>query len=229
MRNLLCAAALGVATLAAGNAGAAQNWYAGLEGGITFPEKSHFFGETSTMDGDATFKDGYMIGGVMGYDFGGFRAEGELVYRRNSAKDVTFINDAGLGVASGVGPLHGEYSAGGHSDSFAGMVNGYYDIGTDWVVHPYIGVGIGLAGVKFSDVNANGAVALQGSKTEFAYQGIVGLRWAISDQVGMSFDYRYFATGHVDVGDGLNDSVRADKYRSHTLSLGLHYNFGMMQ
>ena len=227
MRNLLCVAALGTTMLVAVNASAAQNWYIGAEGGLTFNSKSGLTGLGSTMDGDVSYKDGYVFGGVLGYDFGGFRLEGEVAHRYNKAKAFNITNDGGVGTAAGVGTLSGAYDAtGGAAKVTSAMANGYVDFGPDWVVHPYLGAGIGVAGARFSDMRVGTADFVQGSNTVLAYQGIAGLRWAISDAVDLVADYRYFATGHINVGDGRNFGVRVDKYRSHTVMIGLHYKFG---
>lgn len=227
MRNLICATALGMAMLVAGNASADQNWYIGGEGGLTFNSKSGLTGLGSNMDGDVSFKDGYVFGGVLGYDFGGFRLEGEVAQRHNKAKAFNIVNDGGIGDDLDESPMSGAYNAtGGKAKVTSGMANAYLDFGKDWVVHPYIGAGIGIAGFKFSDMSVGPAVFVQGNNTVMAYQGIAGLRWAISNAVDLVADYRYFATGHVNVGDGRDYGVSVDKYRSHTVMLGLHYKFG---
>lgn len=86
-----------------------------------------------------------------------------------------------------------------------------------YLVAPYIGGGIGFASanakwqgvVNQSQNNTHGTV--------LAYQGIAGLRFAVTDEIAVNLDYRYFSI------DKLN--VLAKRLRSHTGNVGITYRF----
>jgi len=119
-----------------------------------------------------SFDPGYNVGGAVGYDFGKFRAEGEITYR---SSDLDTANGAAVTVDSDVSAL-----------SF--MANGYYDheMGNSPLT-PYVGFGMGVVD---SDLNVTGTSV--GSETNFAYQFMLGLGYGITPNVVMTGGYRYF-------------------------------------
>ena len=105
MRNYLLAAAAAAAFATPAMARDGSG-YVGLEGGALFPKSQHvnatvdFTNPLVTDIGDtrvATIKNktGYDVDLIGGYDFGMFRLEGELGYKRSSLKSARF-NDAFL-------------------------------------------------------------------------------------------------------------------------------------
>ena len=106
---------------------------------------------------------------------------------------LTITQDAGLGVALGLGDLDGLSGAGeGDVGAFTFMVNGYYALDLD-KFRPYVGVGVGGAYVS-ADVSVLGVKLVDDNDTVFAYQGIVGLEYRLSDSVAFGARYAYFAT-----------------------------------
>src|SRR4051794_26268687 len=111
---LATAAALAIATPATAKD---NSGYVGIEGGVLFPKSQSVSGTidftTTGTPGPVDFgpsrvatvksKTGYDLDFVGGYDFGMFRVEGELGYKRAKAKSVrisdAFINalNAGAG------------------------------------------------------------------------------------------------------------------------------------
>jgi opacity protein-like surface antigen len=64
---------------------------------------------------------------------------------------------------------------------------------------------------------------LDDGKTVFAYQGIAGVNDAITDNLSLNAEYRYFATADVDVQSG---TVKSDvEYRTHNILAGARYTF----
>ena len=137
---------------------------------------------------------GWAAGGKVGYDFVGPRVELEGVYRNNQ-HNVSF---AGRAIDQKIGQA-------------AALVNLLYDFAPASVITPYIGAG---AGVAFIDSDSS-----LGS-TQFAYQGIIGLGWNVSDMFRVDLDGRYYGTS--------NPSVGGTTWNNNNFSvmLGLQIKFG---
>jgi opacity protein-like surface antigen len=99
---------------------------------------------------------------------------------------------------------------------------------------PYIGGG---AGFSMSILDADPIIAnntfVHGSDVDgvFAYQGFAGVRWALSDNMGLSVEYRYFGADSPDFesdwddfGFG-SDSIRFGRTNTHSLSLVFDFKF----
>ena len=269
---LATAAAVIIATPAAARD---NSGYVGLEGGVMFPRSNHGdalvdFTTTQTpatpvlpVPLDQTFdnifsvkyKTGYDVDLIGGYDFGMFRLEGELGYKRSSLKSFrvsdsdiatlnTILNRPSVAPDPGAPGLPALSSAdldlNGHVSVLSGMVNALLDVGDDAGFGAYAGGGFGRARVKL----------LGDSDNAWAWQVIAGLRYAISPNIDVGLKYRYFQTGKLDFADDsafalsgnpalidasgtpvtqtTNAVVATDfsnKFRSHSLLLSLVYNF----
>lgn len=147
--------------------------------GLEGPYITAFGGWNNTEDNSAPDTDGGWLGGVaVGGKTKWARAELEVSYRNN---DI-------------------DGAAGGDVDSVAGMANAYYDLENDTRFTPYIGAGIGIAHVDFDTAGGD-------ESTEFAYQGIAGVNYAIDARWHVGAEYRYFATTEVDSTDYDNHAV----------------------
>ena len=149
----------------------------------------------------------------LGYDFGNIRAEVEGSYAHND-------------VSSTVGaPLWG---AGGNIRTWGVLFNGFYDIktGTPWT--PYIGggIGVGFVHASLSGTRPPGtAVGLyNGSDTAFAYQAIGGVSYALTPQLSLTADYRYFAT--TDATFTSNGTKWNVENANHIITAGVRWSFG---
>ena len=111
---------------------------------------------------------GWAVGGKAGYDFVGPRVELEVGY----GQIPTSANIPGTAINGKIGQL-------------TAMANRLYDFCPSSVVTPYIGAG---AGVAFVDSNAS-----LGS-TQFAYQGMIGLAYNVSDSLRFMVEGRYVGT-----------------------------------
>ncbi len=111
---------------------------------------------------------GWAVGGKAGYDFVGPRLELEASYGQIPVS----ANIPGTAINGKVGQL-------------AVMANILYDFMPTSVITPYIGAG---AGIAFVDSNSS-----LGS-TQFAYQGIVGVAYNVSEQLRFMIEGRYFGT-----------------------------------
>ncbi|NBX67249.1 MAG: porin family protein [Proteobacteria bacterium] len=212
MRKVLFLASAVVALFAVQPAHA-DDWRSGLyiKGGVGLA----YSRDQEYADGvnrrETELKNGYSVQGAVGYDYGMFRSELELSYRRNDVDGHT-RNGVTLG------------NPGGDSESFAGMINGYVDIPTGTVVTPYVGAGVGFARVDANEYDTSGVDFLDDGETDFAYQGIAGLDFAIDDALSLYTEYKYFAVDNSEVRTVANNPSDLD-YDSHSVSVGLRYSF----
>jgi opacity protein-like surface antigen len=219
MRNILLAAvaAAALATPALARDGAP---YIGIEGGIVQPQDFDLKVRTNnplirpgngfTID----MKKGLDADVLAGYDFGLFRLEGELGYKKLVGDTIRLDNDLAddLGV---VDPIIGNADNG---RVWSLMANGLLDFGNDDGLSGYIGAGLGRARVKFAGDR----------DSAFAGQIIAGVRQAITPNLDLGVKYRYFRTARLNFGDSFDDGTvfgASGKLRTHSLLASLIYNF----
>ncbi len=191
MRTVILSAVAAVVWLIAAGTASAQNFYAGLHGGLNFTHDGEFAGIS-----DLTYEPGAAVGGVFGYRLNpNVRFDAELTYRVNDLDEFVGI------------PVVGEVR------SLAFLVNGYYDIPVGSNMIPYIGGGLGVANVEFESAGED-------DDTVFAFQIGAGLGYAVTPNVTLSLDYRFFGTENPDLGGGVDF-----EYLNSTLLLGLRYAF----
>jgi opacity protein-like surface antigen len=218
MRTFALAMALASTALAAPAVARDHTWYAGVEGGLIHIEDSKF-----DVSGDAIsdrddflnldYKTGLDLDIIGGYDFGLIRGEFEAGYKRASIDEVSFLN---TGVAS---------DSGGHVRAFSAMANALVDIGDENGLSGYFGGGLGLANVRYRlHFNEPGNVG-NGSDSDrsFAYQAIVGVRHAVSDNIDVGVKYRYFVAPKLNFD--IIDGEAKTRFRSHSLLASLVFNF----
>ena len=234
MRKYLLATAAAAAVIATPAAARDGSLYLGIEGGVMFPRDNdsdldvNFTTTNDTVPGggvlppgipagpaDTTFGDafgidyktGYDLDAILGYDFGFFRVEGELGYKRASIdefdfdqSDLTALN-AALNRPS-VAPDPGapglpalvatDFDLDGKVSVLSGMVNALADFGDEDGLSFYAGGGFGRARVK----------TLGDSDSAWAWQLIAGARFALSPNIDLGLKYRYFRTGRLNfIGD----------------------------
>ena len=137
MRKLALAAALASTALATPALARDKSWYVGAEtGGMIVEDLDFDFddGSASTVDMDT----GVDVGGQIGYDFGAFRLETEVAYKRAEV-------DGGSDDAT----------------SLSFMVNGLLDFGPDDGLQGFVGGGAGVARTKFSGLDSDTGFAWQ--------------------------------------------------------------------
>jgi len=239
MRKYLLAgaAALIVATPAAARD---NSGYFGIEGGVLFPKSqsvdaSADFTDPLVSDIDDTrvarfkSKTGYDIDAIAGYDFGMFRLEGELGYKRAKLKSGSFNSAFLTALNTGAGDVFtdDDVDVNGRTSVLSGMVNGLLDFGDDNGISGSVGAGIGRARVKqFGDRDS-----------AWAYQLLAGVRTAVSENIDIGLKYRYFRTGKLnfnddfdfDGGTGSGGTVFFDgsnRFSSHSLLASLIFNIG---
>lgn len=208
MRGLLLGAAAAVLLPFSAQAAATEGFYVGAGAGVNWTQESDLR-DYPTVGSGLTEK--FKLGGVGSLSAGyatalGLRSELEFAWRwRNSVKETDSASPA-------------LRNLGGKTSSIAFMGNLLYDVDTGTPVTPYVGVGAGIAQVRKT---------LRGVSDEdwkFAYQGIVGAAYKMTDAVALTLDYRYFAT--VDPNFDLGPVTSKGEYQNHTFMVGLRYSFG---
>ena len=132
-------------------------------------------------------------------------------------------------------------------DSFSGditshsvMANAYWDIPLQMTgFQPFIGGGLGWAGNRMKDIStADGGVFLlpEGEVSNFAWQAMAGVSFAVSQQATVDVFYRYFDGGKLQVEEGpvlFDDGTPAGPYtgargelNAHELVLSLRWTLG---
>jgi opacity protein-like surface antigen len=169
---------------------------------------------THFEDGTATDRDhhaeGFDVGGRVGVKNGPWRSEVEVNYRRNDVNSIT----------AGTDP-----KASGSTQAFTFLGNAIYDFdmpGWSWTT-PHVGAGIGVAHLTAKQRIA-GATVLNSSDTQFAYQGIAGLRVPLAPSWALDLDYRYLATTDPTYRSPAGNRV-SSAYSTHNVVLSLTYSF----
>lgn len=232
MRKLAITVALASTALASPALARDDQWYVGVDGGAMIVEDLNLNIANTTVGANAPTpiqgkmdtKHGYDFGGVVGYDFGGFRLETEVSWRE---ADVTSFTSAVAAIPSGAGaPLQaaGTYRVNGDANALAFMVNGFLDFGDDDGIQGFVGGGAGIARV---DVHSIFALPpwLDDSDTGFAWQALAGVRAPLSDHWDVGLKYRFFNAPDVNLVDRLGRNVDT-RFRSHSILGSLIYNFG---
>ncbi|HUC67411.1 MAG TPA: OmpA family protein [Stellaceae bacterium] len=164
-------------------------------------------GNQATLNTDP----GYMINTGPGYAFGnGFRAEIDLGYRHNDAKNVTLPG-------GGNTPTSLNLKANAAARSY--MVDGLYDFhigGTSWT--PYIGFGVGAANVRVNNI---------GSDTPFAWQAMAGVEYPVTRRVYLGIGYKYLATEDLHLRTTSANLSSHAEYQDHAAMLTFRLKFGV--
>ena len=140
---------------------------------------------------------GWAAGGKVGYDFVGPRVELEGLYRSNTGTGNVLF-------PGGVANVRGRI------DQVSVMANLLYDFMPTSAFTPFIGAG---AGIAFVDSTIQGCNMCS---TQFAYQGIIGVAWNITEAFRVSLDGRYYGT--TNPGAYTNNNIMT--------MLSLSYKFG---
>jgi opacity protein-like surface antigen len=225
-KHLLAASA--VAALASPAFAAADGPYIGVEGGVTFPRTSDLdvvLNNTTTYDNgyDVKYKDGYDVDAILGYKLGPIRLEGEAGYKRAKVKSLgastPLITD--VGTAAGTTATADDFSVGNRIGIKTLMANALLDGNFGGGFGGYVGGGAGRAWANQSG----------DSDSAWAFQGIAGLRYALTPNVDAGVKYRYFHTAKLGFDDAFTVNAvpfttsTSGNYDSHSVLASLTYNF----
>jgi len=234
MRRLGIAIAFATTALATPAAARDGAPYIGVEGGPMLLEDTDFDLAIGANDQSATVttdhRYGFDVDGIAGYDFGLFRVEGELAYKRASAKEISI---------GGSVPFR-ERDASGRNTALSAMLNGLVDAGGDGGIRGYAGLGVGFARVQVRATSDLGDLSIRGTDSGLAWQAIAGLGFPVSDNIELGLKYRFFNVRKLKFSDDdgiaclpvttaclANQPISAQgRWRSHSLLASLIYNFG---
>ncbi|MET4699191.1 OOP family OmpA-OmpF porin [Constrictibacter sp. MBR-5] len=155
---------------------------------------------------EVTFDNPGWFGALsLGYDFGWPRVELEGNFRSNNPDGDSTWESANKRAHRNI-------------DTYGLMANVIVDLDFGFPVVPYVGAGAGAAYVDTSF----------GSNTNFAYQGIAGLGYAITPNMTAFVDYRYFVVdGFKMTQENPGRDVQIDDdLEHHSVLAGIRYTFG---
>ena len=175
----------------------AEGAYIGGQLGIAFLDDSELSDQFESVD--LEFDPDIAVGGILGYDYGLLRFEGEVIYRTNDLDSIDNMKVSG------------------DSSSLGFLVNIYRKIETDTPFSLYFGGGIGFADL---DLEIDGS-DFDDDDRVLAYQFGAGIGFSMSDVVTIDLGYRYFATEEADWEFEELDS----DHSSHDFLLGIRYIF----
>jgi opacity protein-like surface antigen len=233
-KYLLAATAVTAVTAAATPAFAgADGPYVGIEGGVTIPNSTDY--DVTLTNGTTTtsttydkgynvkYKKGYDVDLLAGYKLGLLRLEAEGGYQRAKVKSLgvssSILTD--VGTATGTTVTASNFPVGNHIGVTKLMANALVDGDFGGGFGGYAGGGVGRAWTKFSGDKDNA----------WAYQGIAGLRYAVTPNLDAGVKYEYFRTGKLNFDDafavnGTNyTSTAKGHYASNNILASLVYNF----
>jgi OmpA-OmpF porin, OOP family len=231
MRKLAIALALASTTLATPAFARDHSPYVGVEAGGMLVEDQDFGYTDNTIAIGRGIANAYTVNYglgwdvdfIGGYDFGVFRVEGELGYKRAKVDSVT--TDARIAPAGTGGNLDG-----GHISVFSAMANVLLDFGNQDALSGYIGGGAGLGSFKLhAATSPAGGPAVADSDSRPAFQVIAGIRYALTPNIDLGLKYRYFTATNLKFND-TNPVTQSPftlngDYRSNSLLASLTYNF----
>jgi OmpA-OmpF porin, OOP family len=201
------------------SAARADGFYVNLHGGPRYLEDANLSRDPHGGPLDVGRLHFDNIGGTVGiaggYDWdNGLAVESEFAYRRNGLDHDEFHGDST--------DLDGTLS------SYTLLANLYYrlDTGTDFT--PYVGGGVGISLLDLDMKRGNeGRFHALDTDTQFAYQGIAGLAYAVAPHWSVGVEYRFFGTqdpSFIDHPDG-NRVWTETVYHAHELLFGISYSF----
>ena len=186
--------------------------YVSVFGGASFPENVKT--NISSLDYSVDLKTGYLLGGAIGMNITEM-IRGEVELSHSSWKADSFVRTGGKSDSGSVaGSINSTYV----------LANVWVDINNDTAFTPYAGGG---AGVGWADGNAKFSGGGYGNgEAGFAFQLGVGLKYDLTENIGLDLGYRYKSILGVDFQDlGSTNVYKSGDVSSHDVQLGLTYSF----
>ena len=167
------------------------------------------------LSGVVEFDPGFAVGGAVGYRFQEYlRAELNLSYRQADIDKLTVLGY----VLEGAGDV----------GAFTTLVNLYYDINLGLPVTPYVGAGIGIALIDVDSDSAANVLIVNDDSTEFAWNVMAGAASSATDNVDLTFGYRYLSSTDAKLDAtvvGVGNFTMDAEFGVHEVMFGARYNF----
>ncbi len=113
--------------------------------------------------------------------------------------------------------------------AWSALVNGYLDLGSWYRLSPYIGAGAGVARVRTSDYQSSIAPPFTGdlsnNQWNFAWAGMAGVGFAISNNVLVDVGYRYVNFGDVQTATDAAGTMTFKNIAAHEVRVGFRWSF----
>jgi outer membrane protein OmpA-like peptidoglycan-associated protein len=184
-----------------------------LEGTVVFPGPV-------TTGVDAEFETGWVGVGSIGYAWDNWRLEFELGYRDQTTDSISFGGVTGTAFAD--------------VSHFSQMINLIWDIPLSDNFSMSLGAGVGGAFLNYEVGGTTGLGSFFVGDDDdyvFAYQGIAGLAYDISDRMEIFAEYRFFGVDEFSAAGGSVQPVGApvfigdDDIENHAALFGVRYHF----
>ena len=221
-RNIALAATVAACAIAVPAQARDGAGYVGVDLGYVIPQDSKI--EVRTFDQAITVdnKNGWGADVLIGYDWGVIRTEAELGRQQWSVKDIAVSPAAGAFLL----PIGNSPDADGKTKVTTAMANALLDFGGNGGIGGYVGAGAGRAWLD-THMATSGSAAnfLDDSDSAWAWQGIAGVRFPVSDNVELGVKYKYLNTHQFRLVDALGRTNQFDA-KSHSFMASLLVNFG---
>lgn len=209
---MISVSAASIAPAAFANPNTDGNWYGALGVGANYEHEASF--SRGTARNDVDFDWSWAAEGALGYKYGnGLRTEIEISHK--GSNDVDSIS--------------GTLTPDGDSDSWAAMMNVYYDIDMfdNTRFMPYMGAGIGA--VRSNYDHAGPAVGLatyvDDSSIDLGWQVMAGMTYQATDMLDLYAQYKYMSVVNPEYDSTVVTGVEGD-YDTSTITAGIRINFG---
>ncbi len=105
------------------------------------------------------------------------------------------------------------------------MANAFYDFRTGSAFTPYLGGGVGLSHISWgNDFRGENHLIFDGSGTEFAWQGIAGIAYAVTQRLELTMDVRVKgSSGYSFRGPLAGYDITKFDYMTRSLFFGVRY------
>ncbi|MFM8753668.1 MAG: outer membrane protein, partial [Phenylobacterium sp.] len=255
--KLLAGAALAAVTIATGASAREVGWYGALDLGYHWPAgidatssnnaangKPYNWSINQAEDWSGFARLGYQVSSNWRVELeGGYRAGSIDSIRGGASNAILGLCTAGV-VRTTAAPNCG--SPTGDVQSLTLMGNVIYDILPDSALNPFIGVGVGVNQTQldtvvgqFSTITPVGPAAtaanpaiqnltIDDDDVAFAWQGIAGVAWAITDRLDADLTYRYLSGSDLTFASrgshALQPGAFDGAYEDQSLTIGLRYS-----
>jgi opacity protein-like surface antigen len=199
----------------------------------TYYDVGGTFGGTGTQDTlQATFrfKDAFIVGGAIGYDFGVIRPDLEVSYARNSLRSLTIDSVNGSPITLSAADREDvcdflEATCGGSGNTFTisgsrarqlnAMANIWFDLPLGGMITPYAGGGVGIAGFE---IDGDG-------KAKFAWQLGAGVALNVSRNLAITADYRHREASKANIDYDASSGIRVANLKTDSFMAGVRLYF----